>query len=417
MASAILHIKDTYYFEVPKSLRPVRFTSKSDFVDYGGGLWMKLDDQFQLYEAEILYNGDGGDHPGYKDLRRDAMSFDELRAKYTDWKHDHANAGKPFDRFLEEEHDVEWFSTLSAQKQLTWESTKHYAGSVEIREQFARNVEPQWAWSEAKFAGYNKHLSGKILIPQPFGELRNFYEKESGLCISKFMILEVIVALLLFGAFSWLARRIGDGERPVGRLWNFLEVFVVYIRDQIAKPAIGEHDAARFTPLLLTMFFFILGCNLSGMIPWLGAPTGAFGTTFGMACVTFGTVLVFGVKKFGPFGFILNQIPSMELPLVLAVVIKPMLLAIELLGLCIKHAVLSIRLLANMVAGHIVLLALMALAFSVEGAASSTWGYTAIISIAASTLFSCLELFVAFLQAYVFTFLSALFIGAAIHHH
>ncbi len=180
---------------------------------------------------------------------------------------------------------------------------------------------------------------------------------------------------------------------------------------------LAHHDADRFVPLLLTLFFFVLVCNLMGMLPWVGAPTGAWGATFGLAVVTFATVIFFGMAKFGPIGFFLNQIPSMDLPLILAIVLKPMILAIELLSLCIKHAVLSIRLLANMVAGHIVLLGIMTLAFSAAGAASSSWGITAVIAVVGSTLFSCLELFVAFLQAYVFTFLSALFIGAAIHHH
>ena len=105
----------------------------------------------------------------------------------------------------------------------------------------------------------------------------------------------------------------------------------------------------------------------------------------------------------------------MGLPLVLAIFIVPMLFAIEVLGLFIKHLVLGIRLLANMVAGHLVLLAIMGLA--VAAAASTNWHLTATISVVGSALFSLLELFVAFLQAYVFTFLSALFIGAAVHHH
>jgi F-type H+-transporting ATPase subunit a len=85
------------------------------------------------------------------------------------------------------------------------------------------------------------------------------------------------------------------------------------------------------------------------------------------------------------------------------------------LGLLIKHVVLGIRLLANMVAGHLVLLAIMGLAVAAAG--TSNWGLTAVISVLGSANFSLLELFVAFLQAYVFTFLSALFIGAAVHHH
>jgi F-type H+-transporting ATPase subunit a len=213
------------------------------------------------------------------------------------------------------------------------------------------------------------------------------------------------------------------GGPPRGRLWNLLEVFLVYLRDKVARPAIGEHDGDRFVPLLWTVFMFILCCNLCGLVPWVGAPTSSFGVTTGLAGVTFATGLVFGVRKFGPLGYFLNQVPHMDLPFPMGLVIKPMILAIELLGLCIKHVVLAIRLLANMFAGHLVLLGIMGLAFgasaaiSFVGAPNWQWWVTATIAVVASTLFSCLELFVAFLQAYVFTFLSALFIGAAIHHH
>jgi F-type H+-transporting ATPase subunit a len=97
--------------------------------------------------------------------------------------------------------------------------------------------------------------------------------------------------------------------------------------------------------------------------------------------------------------------------------LKLMILAIELLGLVIKHGVLSIRLLANMVAGHLVLLGILALIAGAAAASQGTWAMVTTISVIGSTLFCCLELFVAFLQAYIFTFLSALFVGAAIHHH
>ena len=422
MASAILHIKDSYYFEVPKRLWPVTHDSKSAFPD----LWIRLDEDFQRWEAERLYD----DYSRLTESVRDGSpfelrSFAELNADYEDWKHDgHGNAGKPFYRFLEEAEyvlengkhggDKEWLSHKleSSEFRERWSEAKEQAGDVT-----AYRNDTTIIWSADKVNAYNKNLSGKILIPQYFGKLRNFHEPESGLCISKFMIIEVIVALLLWAVFSWLGRQVGDGARPRGRIWNLLESFVVFIRDEVARPAIGKHDADRFVPLLLTLFFFVLGCNLSGMVPWAGAPTGAFGATLGLALVTFGTVIVFGMLKFGPLGFFLNQIPSMDLPLALAILLKPMILAIEILGMLIKHGVLAVRLLANMVAGHVVLLGIMTLAFSVEGAMSNTWLITAPICVVGSTLISCLELFVAFLQAYIFTFLSALFIGAAIHHH
>jgi F-type H+-transporting ATPase subunit a len=223
------------------------------------------------------------------------------------------------------------------------------------------------------------------------------------------------VALILILAFVILAKRVKHGRPAKGRLWNMFEAFLLFIRDEIARPAIGHHDADRFVPLLWTIFMFVLGCNLLGMLPWLGAPTASFSVTLALAAVTFATVIVAGSIRFGVLGFWKNQVPHMGLPMVLAIPIVPMLFAIEVLGLFIKHVVLGVRLLANMVAGHLVLLAVMGLA--VAAANSSMWPVTAGISVVGSALFSLLELFVAFLQAYVFTFLSALFIGAAVHHH
>jgi F-type H+-transporting ATPase subunit a len=399
MASPLLHIKDSYYFEVPKRLWPVHFRDKSEFPD----VWVRLDPQFQEWEAQRLYDA-------YLDFTTEPVPRETLLSGWHEWQHEPGNHGKPFDRFLAEyltEHGDAGFLGGAG-----WERAKQGAGDID-----AFHADRSVEWSDETIAAYNGHLSGKILIPQPFAELRNLYEVESGFAISKFMLIEVAVALLLWSAFSWLARQVESGERPRGRLWNLLEALVIFIRDEVARPSIGKHDADRFVPLLLTLFFFVLGCNLMGMIPWLGSPTGAWGATLGLAAITLGTVVVFGMLKFGPIGFFLNQIPSMDLPLALAIILKPMILAIEILGLTIKHAVLSVRLLANMLAGHMVLLGIMTLAFSVEGAASGLWPLTAFCAVVGSTLFSCLELFVAFLQAYIFTFLSALFIGAAIHHH
>lgn len=280
---------------------------------------------------------------------------------------------------------------------------------------------------------FNRALDGKILIlPQPFATLKNLHDKESGFAISKFMILELFAAVIVAWIFIRLGRHVADGRPAGGRFWNLFEGMVVFVRDQVARPAIGHHDADRFAPLLWTMFFFILTCNLLGMIPWVGAPTGAFGVTFGLACVTFATTVGSGMLKFNPVGFFLNLVPHDLLPhfsretlrnplaiikVALQVVLAVFILAIELLGLCIKHAILSVRLLANMVAGHLVLLGIMGLIAAAAGASMGMWSLTTGISVLGSTAFSGLELFVAILQAYIFTFLSALFIGAAQHQH
>jgi F-type H+-transporting ATPase subunit a len=493
MADPVLHIKDSYYFEIPKLLYPYEYTRRQQFPD----VWISLDPEFQEWEAERLY----------KELHALEAELPAKAKTLGDWQHwvhaDHANFAKPLKEFLNEKYQAhvakskEWRAAQvqAAEKDkdkekleqarkldfnqyldhlesthspdqdylpfLRWRHThvKEFQHAVQV----ARNTD-EWKkddsvgeWSDAKIHSYNAHLSGKVLIPQPFATLRNLYEKESGFAISKYLLIEVVVGLILILLFSRLAARVERGAPPKGKFWNLLEVFLVFIRDQIAKPVLGAHDhghekagdhggvehapaahghaaahsphahaidpAAKFLPLLWTIFFFVLGCNLMGMLPWAGAPTAAFAVTFAMACVTFFTVIVAGMMQFGVVGFFLNQIPGMDLPWYMAILIKPMILIIELAGLCIKHGVLAVRLLANMVAGHLVILGIMGLAFGAEaalkfsGAPGWQWGITAIIAVVASAAFNVLELFVAFLQAYIITFLSALFIGAAIHKH
>jgi F-type H+-transporting ATPase subunit a len=431
MASAILHIKDAYYFEVPKALKRSNRKTIDEFPEH----YVRLDSDYQAWEADRQYDG-LAEIEGLENV----PAKDTVISQWQAWQHDHANFAKPFDRFLEEAPSQGWFQSqvlvALKPKQGKSESDADFEARLEAWEAQKANAEKlQLEWSEVKaeaedleayksqaewpaekIAEYNRMLDGKIMIPQIFGaKLRNNYEKESGFAISKFMILELLVALILIVVFALLAKRVKHGRPAKGRLWNMFEAFLLFIRDEVARPAIGHHDADRFVPLLWTIFMFVLGCNLLGMLPWLGAPTASFSVTLALAAVTFATVIVAGSIRFGLLGFWKNQVPHMGLPMVLAIPIVPMLFLIEVLGLMIKHAVLGIRLLANMVAGHLVLLAIMGLA--VAAANSSMWGLTAGISVVGSALFSLLELFVAFLQAYVFTFLSALFIGAAIHHH
>jgi len=288
----------------------------------------------------------------------------------------------------------------------------HPYDSLDEVQPFLRKAHPHATLDE-----FNHDMAGKILIPQPFAELKNLYEKVpgSGFAISRFMILELGVAIFMVVAFTWLANRIAGGERPKGRIANMMEAFLAYIKEQVAEPAIGQHDAGKFIPLLWTIFFFVLFSNLLGMFPWVGNPTASFAVTTALAFVTFATGIVMGSIKLGIIGFWKNQVPHMDLPMWMAVVIIPALWLIEVFGLLIKHAVLAIRLLANMVAGHLVLLGIMGI--GVAAAGTTAWYVAAPVSVVGSALFSLLELMVAFLQAYIFTFLSALFIGAAVHHH
>ncbi len=259
------------------------------------------------------------------------------------------------------------------------------------------------------------HLPGDTLIPIP----QPFYDPATGngFMITKFMVLELVAAAIIMIVFIWFARKIAGGRPPKGRFWNMVEMMLLFIRDEVARPAIGKKDAGRFLPFLWTAFFFVLGCNLLGMIPWAGSPTGAFAVTGALAVMTFVTVVGAGMMKFGAVGFWVGQVPHMELPLVMSIFIKPMVFAIEVMGMFIKHFVLAVRLLANMFAGHLVLAVLLSFIAATAELHLLLWSGVTMASIFGATALSMLELFVACLQAYIFVFLSALFIGMAVHQH
>ena len=299
----------------------------------------------------------------------------------------------------------------------------HLFGHVEDAEYF---VVPHW------FPGAVAHGSeSRLFLPQPFNSSgapimtikTGFAPLDEMLQpvnfrLTKFMVLEVVVAILLAVLFIWLARRMRSSNRPRGVVANLFETMIIFTRDQIARPAIGRQDADRFLPFLLTLFFFILACNLFGLVPWAGSPTAALAVTGALAMITFCTVLGAGILKFGAVGYWKALVPPMDLPLVLAIALKPMIFFIEVLGLFIKHAVLAVRLLANMMAGHLVLAVIVAfVAASFTTYTSPTWIGVSTASVLGAVALSLLELLVAFLQAFIFVFLSALFIGMSVHPH
>lgn len=233
---------------------------------------------------------------------------------------------------------------------------------------------------------------------------------------TKFVVVELFAAIIVAALFIVLGRKIRSGKPVKGRFWNMLEAGVLYVRNEIARPSIGSKDADPFLPFLWTVFFFVLGMNLIGMIPGVGAPTGSISITGSLALVVFVVVLFTGMKKLGAVGFWKAQAPHMDLQGPLKYILVPMIWGIEVFGLFIKHLVLAVRLFANMFAGHLVLAVFVAFV-------GVAWASTLLASvvvpgvIGASIAISLLELLVAFIQAYVFTFLSALFIGAAVHPH
>ena len=266
----------------------------------------------------------------------------------------------------------------------------------------------------AEHAGH--HVGDSVQFEFPFGYVLRI-PPILGFQVTKFMVLELVAAGLMLAIFLTLAKRMRSGAPPKGLFWNFFEVMLVFIRDEIARPAIGKHDADRFLPLLWNIFFFILFCNVLGTLPWAGSATGSIMVTITMAAITFCTVIGVGMMKFGIAGFFKNLVPPMDLPKPLAILLVPMIFGIELASLLIRHVVLSIRLMANMFAGHLVLAVFVGfIAVAANTFLLAQLGIS-VVSIAAAVALSLLELFVAFLQAYVFTFLSALYIGMSVHPH
>ena len=264
--------------------------------------------------------------------------------------------------------------------------------------------------------------SGHIEIPNPMGftkETPMIGTKDSPVKFvgqpTKFMVLELGAAIIIALVFIWLAKKVKGGGSPKGKIWNMLESMVLFVRDDIARPAIGKTEADQYLPFLLTLFFFVLVLNLFGMIPFLGSATAALAVTAVLAIVTFAVVLRAGMKKMGVVGFLKAQVPHMDLPGPLGMVLIGGIWLIEIFGLFVKHFVLAIRLFANMFAGHLVLAVFLAF-IGVTWSTALIYGVAPVVVLASIAL-SVLELFVAFLQAYVFTFLAALFIGSALHPH
>lgn len=232
--------------------------------------------------------------------------------------------------------------------------------------------------------------------------------------ITRFMVMELIAAALVAACVIPLARHAARNRVTRGRFLNLFEAIVVFIRDGVARPAIGGHGADAFLPFLWTMFFFILFNNLLGLFPGGASPTGALSVTGALALLAFGCVVLAGVRAMGPVGFVVGIVPHMDVPKLIKPFLWGLMFVIEVAGLIIRHVVLSVRLFANMLAGHVVLAVILGFIAEAVGLLSFLVTPTSILGVVALSL---LELFVAFLQAYIFTFLAALFIGQAVHPH
>jgi F-type H+-transporting ATPase subunit a len=265
--------------------------------------------------------------------------------------------------------------------------------------------------------------------------------------LTKFMVLQLVAVAIVYWIGTGLAKRVAGGKPVVGRWWNFWETLAIYLRDHVVRPTIGDghhghddhghghehddhghhghapaepayaHPADQYLPFIWSCFFYVLICNLLGAIPWLGSATGEINVTGALAVTVFGAVIAFGSKELGFVGFWKALCPHMDVPGALKPLLIPMIWCIELLGLFIKHGVLAVRLFANIMAGHTVIAVFLGF-IAMPGIVDSALFYIVTpSSILAQVGVGMLELFVAFLQAYIFSFLATLFISTAVHPH
>ncbi len=191
---------------------------------------------------------------------------------------------------------------------------------------------------------------------------------------------------------------------PISRFGHAIEAIVEYLRSNLVTPFVGDKESAKWSPFALTLFFFILTLNLVGLIPYAHAATGNISVTGALAIIVFLLINISGIFHNGVIHYLKALAPS-DLPLPMLLVMYP----IELFSLIAKSATLAIRLFANMAAGHFLIFTLLGLMALMK---SYSWS---LFSFPMATTMYGFEIFIALLQAYVFTLLSMLFIGSAIH--
>lgn len=272
-----------------------------------------------------------------------------------------------------------------------------------------------------------------------------FQQTEDWMLFGQPTITMHMVTLIVAGIVSLLvllraAKSISTGDEgegmyrylTKGRVPQLIEVFILFLVENTIRPTLKE-ETARFTPLLLSLFFFILTCNLMGLIPFIdvqhalgpsvegqkiwavfgGTATSNLSVTLGLAAIAFVAIQYQGFRSLGIKGYLSHLTGGAPTALIW------MMVPLELAGMLIKPAALAIRLFANMFAGH-TMMAVLAMFGMLTWVATENFlitGAISLVSIIAALAISFLELFVAFLQAFIFMFLTTVFIGQMTHHH
>ena len=262
---------------------------------------------------------------------------------------------------------------------------------------------------EGKYRGkiVEKNASGEEIRPWDISLTKN---------ATSLIISSTLLIIIVLSVSKWYRRQAKTGEKkaPKGFV-GFMEMFIMSVQDDIIKPCVGK-NYRKFSPYLLTVFFFILFNNLLGLIPLFpgGANvTGNIAVTLVLAVFTFFTVNLFGSKEYWKEVFWPDVPTWLKVPI-------PIMPAIELVGVFTKPFALMIRLFANILAGHSIVLGLTCLIFVTANLGAVINSSMTVVSVLLTIFISLVEILVAYIQAYVFTMLSAVFIGLAQiepHHH
>lgn len=245
------------------------------------------------------------------------------------------------------------------------------------------------------------------------------YGGGSGHMIYNINTVQWIAGILLVLVMLSVAKgaKASAGGAPKGVFYGMMESLILFVRDEMVYAVMGKHHGKPLVPIFLTQFFFILFLNIFGLVPdifhtgVLGTATANLMVTAAMAITTVFVIHGAGIKEFGVGKHFANFVPHVP------VFVLPIIVPVEIIGLIVKPVALTLRLFANLTAGHLVVLGLFGLiqlAGTALGTGLAGWG-AALPVMALATAINCLELFVAFVQAYIFTYLSIVFVGASLH--
>ncbi len=221
--------------------------------------------------------------------------------------------------------------------------------------------------------------------------------------ITRWVLMLWVAAVICLVVFVPIARKIKNAKYGSSSKWvNLWEVLISFVHDEIVEPNFDHHYVKKAMPYFLSVFFFVLFCNLVGLIPGMSTATGNLAVTAGLAILTLLGMIGVGMVKQGPFSYWAGLVPHGVPAFVI-----PLMFPIEIIGLFIKPFALTVRLFANMTAGHVVIIIFLYLVMMFQ----SYW--VGVGSVAGSLMIYLLELLVAFIQAYIFSTLSAIFIGSS----